>query len=54
MVGPKELDAGHFGRSDELAIQARKRETFLNRDVQVSGIVNGEAVLLSEREHVII
>ena len=52
--GLEKLNADSLSCSNKLTVQGGQPQAFLNSEVQVSGIVNGQAVLLSEREHLVV
>ena len=52
--GLKQRNADFLSCSNKLTVQAGQRWAFLNSEVQVGGIVNSQAVLLSEGEHFIV
>ena len=52
--GLKQRNADFLSCSNKLTVQAGQRQAFLNGEVQVGGIVNSQAVLVSEGEDIIV
>jgi hypothetical protein len=52
--GLEELNTNFLSGANQLSIETGKRHAFVHSQIQISSIVNGEAMLICQREHSVI